>query len=67
MMAFAVAKFSQTGCGKRFEMSIPWGTRPIVASSTRSGSVEMPVLPNAAYAVYAGVLTDSRDFEEETD
>jgi len=53
LMLAVAAKFSPKEASEAFQMFISWGVRLLIASSTRSGSVELP-LATAANKIFSG-------------
>ena len=62
MLAIA-AKFDPTEATESFRLLISWGVRLIIASTTRSGSVENP-LADRAHEVFKGEITTSAQLKQ---
>jgi hypothetical protein len=64
IMLSVAAKFPAKEATEAFRMFISWGVRLMIASSTRSGSVEEPIA-TSAQKVFAGEITTAASLKKE--
>ena len=62
LMLAVASRFAETDGARAFEVFVAWGVRLLIASSTRSGSVEHP-LADAAKLVSDGEITTTKDLQ----